>query len=60
MASTFRKSCHFLDTHPFGEETLFFSDSDDSLELHYIYFDVDKERKITSVRETSLSPVKKR
>lgn len=44
----------------FGEETLFFSDSDDSLELHYIYFDVDKERKITSVRETSLSPVKKR
>jgi hypothetical protein len=41
----------------FGKEKLVFAGSEDSLELHYIYFDV-KADKITSVKETSLKPVR--
>lgn len=41
----------------FAKEELVFAGSKDSLELHYIYFNVN-DRKITSIQETSLSPVK--
>jgi hypothetical protein len=41
----------------FAKEEIVFAGSKDSLELHYIYFNVNG-RKITSIQETSLSSVK--
>lgn len=41
----------------FINNTLTFDDSEDSLELHYIYFNVESE-KITGVKETSLKPAR--
>lgn len=42
----------------FAMQRIAFDDPNDSLELHYIYFDVGKEEKVTGVKETSLRPVK--
>jgi hypothetical protein len=43
----------------FADEKLVFSGSEDSLELHYIYFNV-KDKKITGIEKASLIPVKKK